>query len=157
MNPVLREGNSDRRAPKSVKEYARKHPHSMGAWARTRRPRVHHEGGDFRVEREVRHGAAATDVRIEFVGQDGRSRCEGEAPAAGRRGHRRDGDEQEGAARVLEEQIEDAKKQGVLFSLHLKATMMKVSDPNIFGHAVKVYFKDVFEKHGATFKKLAST
>jgi isocitrate dehydrogenase len=156
VNPVLREGNSDRRAPLSVKAYARKHPHKMGAWSSDSKTHVSHmKAGDFRSNEKSITISAATTARIEFVSQDGKVTVlkdklplqAGEvldATFMSRRALRQ----------FLEEQIEDAKRQGVLFSLHMKATMMKVSDPKIFGHAVTVYYKEVFEKHAETFKKL---
>jgi isocitrate dehydrogenase len=156
VNPVLREGNSDRRAPLSVKAHTRKHPHKMGAWSSDSKTHVSHmKGGDFRSNEKSMTTTAATDARIEFVGQDGKTTVLKpkvalqaneiiDATFMSKRALRQ----------FLEEQIEDAKKQGVLFSLHMKATMMKVSDPKIFGHAVTVYYKDVFEKHGETLKKL---
>ena len=156
VNPVLREGNSDRRAPLSVKAYSRKHPHKMGAWSSDSKTHVvHMKGGDFRSNEESMTTTAATEARIEFVGQDGKTTVlkpklalqAGEvidATFMSRRALRE----------FLEAQIEDAKKQGVLFSVHLKATMMKISDPKIFGHAVSVFYKDVFDKHGAVFQKL---
>jgi len=156
VNPVLREGNSDRRAPLSVKAHTRKHPHKMGAWSRDSKTHVAHmKGGDFRSNEKSMTVTAATDARIEFVGQDGKTTVlkpkvtlqAGEVIDATFMSKR-------ALRQFLEEQIEDAKKQGVLFSLHMKATMMKVSDPKIFGHAVTVFFKDVFEKHGETLKKL---
>lgn len=156
VNPVLREGNSDRRAPLSVKAHTRKHPHKMGAWSPDSKTHVSHmKGGDFFSNEKSMTTTAATDARIEFVGQDGKTTvlkpkvalqaneiCD--ATFMSKRALRQ----------FLEEQIEDAKKQGVLFSIHMKATMMKISDPKIFGHAVTVYYKDVFEKHGETLKKL---
>ncbi|NWF72481.1 MAG: NADP-dependent isocitrate dehydrogenase [Nitrospirae bacterium] len=156
VNPVLREGNSDRRAPLSVKAHTRKHPHKMGAWSPDSKTHVSHmKGGDFRSNEKSMTTTAATDAKIEFVGQDGKTTVLKpkvtlqaneiiDATFMSKRALRQ----------FLEEQIEDAKKQGVLFSLHMKATMMKVSDPKIFGHAVTVYYKDVFEKHGETLKKL---
>ncbi|MGH7258506.1 MAG: NADP-dependent isocitrate dehydrogenase, partial [Nitrospiraceae bacterium] len=156
VNPVLREGNSDRRAPLSVKAHTRKHPHKMGAWSPDSKTHVAHmKGGDFRSNEKSMTMVAATDARVEFVGQDGKTAVlkpkvalqVGEvidATFMSRRALRQ----------FIEEQIEDAKRQGVLFSLHMKATMMKVSDPKIFGHAVTVYYKDVFEKHGEALKKL---
>ncbi|HSF66424.1 MAG TPA: NADP-dependent isocitrate dehydrogenase [Nitrospiraceae bacterium] len=156
VNPVLREGNSDRRAPLSVKAHTRKHPHKMGAWSPDSKTHVSHmKSGDFRSNEKSMTMAAATDARIEFVGQDGKATVlkpkvalqEGEVIDATFMSKR-------ALRQFLEEQIEDAKKQGVLFSLHMKATMMKVSDPKIFGHAVTVYYKDVFEKHAETLKKL---
>jgi len=156
VNPVLREGNSDRRAPLSVKQHAKKHPHKMGPWTPDSKTHVAHmTRGDFRSNEKSMTVADATDARIEFVGQDGKTTVlkpklslqAGEvidATFMSRRALRQ----------FLEEQIEDAQKQGVLFSLHMKATMMKVSDPKIFGHAVSVYYKDVFDKHAAVFQKL---
>ncbi|MHB8482415.1 MAG: NADP-dependent isocitrate dehydrogenase [Nitrospiria bacterium] len=156
VNPVLREGNSDRRAPLSVKNYARKHPHKMGPWTRESKTQVvcmtH---GDFRSNEKSITVSSATDARIEFVGQDGGvtvlkpkiSLQAGEvidATFMSRRALRE----------FIEAQIEDAKRQGILFSVHLKATMMKVSDPKIFGHVVSVYFKEVFDKYKDVFQKL---
>lgn len=145
VNPVLREGNSDRRAPASVKEFARKHPHSMGAWSKDSKTHVSTmSDGDFRsTERSVT--MAKDDVlRIEHsngtVLKDGLKVLEGEiVDAAVMRRRALDA--------FLAEQVKEAKEQGVLFSLHLKATMMKVSDPIIFGHGVRAYFADVFAKH----------
>ncbi|MBA2484836.1 MAG: NADP-dependent isocitrate dehydrogenase [Nitrospira sp.] len=156
VNPVLREGNSDRRAPLSVKAHTRKHPHKMGAWSPGSKTHVAHmKGGDFRSNEKSMTMTAATDARIEFVGQDGTMTVlkakltlqAGEVIDATFMSKRALRD-------FIEAQIEDAKNQGVLFSIHMKATMMKVSDPKIFGHAVTVYYKDVFEKHGETLKKL---
>lgn len=156
VNPVLREGNSDRRAPASVKNYAKKNPHKMGPWTPSSKTHVAHmKSGDFRSNEKSLTIAEPTDARIEFVGQDGKTTVlkektpllKGEvidATFMSRRALRE----------FLAAQIDDAKKQGVLFSVHLKATMMKISDPKIFGHAVSVFFKDVFEKHTATFEKL---
>ena len=156
VNPVLREGNSDRRAPKAVKDYARKHPHSMGKWSADSKTTVATMGQDdfFSNEKSVTV-PAATDVRIEFVGADGSVKVlKDKTPL--KAGEILDGTVLRKAALVAfyEEQIARAKREGVLFSLHLKATMMKVSDPIIFGYAVQVFFKDLFAKHGATFSKL---
>ena len=156
VNPVLREGNSDRRAPLSVKAYTRKHPHKMGAWSSDSKTHVSHmKGGDFRSNEKSVTIPAATEARIEFVGADGKVTVLKQKVAL-QAGEVLDATFMSNKAlrKFLEEQIEDAKKQGVLFSLHMKATMMKVSDPKIFGHAVTVYYKDVFEKHGETLKKL---
>ncbi len=156
VNPVLREGNSDRRAPLSVKAHTRKHPHKMGAWSPDSKTHVAHmKGGDFRSNEKSMTMAAATDARIEFVAQDGKTTVL-KPKVALQAGEVIDATfmSKRALRQFLEEQIEDAKKQGVLFSLHMKATMMKVSDPKIFGHAVTVYYKDVFEKHAETFKKL---
>ncbi|MBI3245798.1 MAG: NADP-dependent isocitrate dehydrogenase [Deltaproteobacteria bacterium] len=156
VNPVLREGNSDRRAPLSVKAYARKHPHKMSAWTSDSKTHVSQmKGGDFRSNEKSITLPAATEARIEFVGQDGKVTVLKQKLAL-QAGEVLDATfmSKNALRTFLEEQIEDAKKQGVLFSLHLKATMMKESDPKIFGHAVTVYYKDVFEKHGETLKKL---
>lgn len=156
VNPVLREGNSDRRAPLSVKAYARKHPHKMGAWTSDSKTHVSHmKGGDFRSNEKSITLPTATEARIEFVGQDGKVTVL-KPKLALQAGEVLDATfmSKHALRTFLEEQIEDAKKQGVLFSLHLKATMMKVSDPMMFGHAVTVYYKDVFEKHGETLKQL---
>ena len=156
VNPVLREGNSDRRAPLSVKAHTRKHPHKMGAWSSDSKTHVAHMmSGDFRSNEKSMTLAEATDAKIEFVGQDGKTTVL-KPKVALQAGEVIDATYMSAKAlrKFLEEQIEDAKKQGVLFSLHMKATMMKVSDPKIFGHAVTVFYKDVFEKHGETLKKL---
>ena len=156
VNPVLREGNSDRRAPKAVKEYARKHPHSMGKWSADSKTTVATMGeNDFFSNEKSVTVAAATDVRIEFVAEDGSVKVlKDKTPL--KAGEIIDGTVLRKAALVAfyEQQIARAKREGVLFSLHLKATMMKVSDPIIFGYAVQVFFKDLFDKHGATFSKL---
>lgn len=156
VNPVLREGNSDRRAPASVKNYAKKNPHKMGPWTADSKTHVAYmTSGDFRSNEKSMTMTEATDARIEFVDQGGNSTVlKGKVPLLvgevidatymSRRALRE----------FLEAQMQDAKQNDVLFSLHLKATMMKVSDPKIFGHAVSVYFKDVFEKHAAVFEKL---
>src|SRR3954465_10352730 len=148
VNPVLREGNSDRRAPKAVKEYARKHPHSMGKWSADSKTTVSTMGQDdfFANEKSVTV-AAATDVKIEFVASDGKvTVLKDKTPL--KAGEILDGTVLRKAALMsfYAEQIARAKREGVLFSLHLKATMMKVSDPIIFGCAVQVFFKDVLEK-----------
>jgi len=156
VNPVLREGNSDRRAPLSVKQHAKKHPHKMGAWAGDSKTHVAHmNDGDFQSNEKSMTVAEATDVRIEFVGQDGKTTVL-KPKVSLQAGEVIDGTFMSSRAlrEFLEAQIEDAKKQGVLFSVHLKATMMKVSDPKMFGHVVSVFFKEVFEKHAAVFQKL---
>jgi isocitrate dehydrogenase len=156
VNPVLREGNSDRRAPKAVKDYARKHPHSMGAWSPDSKTSVGTMGRDdfFSNEKSV-VVAAATSVKIEFVGADGSTKVLKDKTTL-KPGEILDATVMSRKALVafLEQQVAKAKKDGVLFSVHLKATMMKVSDPIIFGHVVRVYFKDLFTKHGATFAQL---
>jgi len=156
VNPVLREGNSDRRAPLSVKAHTRKHPHKMGPWSSDSKTHVSHmTGGDFRSNEKSVTIPAATTAKIEFVGADGKVTLLKDKVAL-QAGEVLDATFMSVKAlrKFIEEQIDDAKKKGVLFSLHMKATMMKVSDPKIFGHAVTVFYKDVFEKHGETFKKL---
>ena len=156
VNPVLREGNSDRRAPKAVKDYAKKHPHSMGKWSTDSKSHVASmEGGDFYGSEKSVTIKREGDVKIEFFGDDGNRitlkektvLLEGEVIDAAVMS-------KNALRSFLEEQKADAKKQGVLFSLHLKATMMKVSDPIIFGHAVTVFFAPVFEKHGETLEEI---
>ncbi len=156
VNPVLREGNSDRRAPKAVKEYARKNPHSMGAWSSESKTRVGTMGkSDFFSNEKSVVAPAATEVKIEFVAANGASTMLKEKTPL-QAGEILDGTamSREALVTFLEEQIATAKAEGVLFSLHLKATMMKVSDPIIFGHAVRVFFKDLFAKHDALFAEL---
>jgi isocitrate dehydrogenase len=156
VNPVLREGNSDRRAPKAVKEYARKNPHRMGAWAADSKTHVSTmDAGDFCHNEKSVTVEAATTVRIEHVASDGTATVLKDGIAL-LPGEIIDGTYMSKKALVafLARQVEDAKARGVLFSIHLKATMMKVSDPIIFGHAVRVFFAPVFEKHGATFDRL---
>jgi isocitrate dehydrogenase len=156
VNPVLREGNSDRRAPKAVKEYARKHPHSMGAWTSSSKTSVGTMGKDdfFSNEKSVTI-SGATDVKIEFVGADGSVKVLKEKTPL-KAGEILDATVMRRKALVafLEGQIAKAKADGVLFSLHMKATMMKVSDPIIFGHAVKVFFKDLIARHADLIKEL---
>ncbi|HLC18380.1 MAG TPA: NADP-dependent isocitrate dehydrogenase [Thermodesulfobacteriota bacterium] len=156
VNPVLREGNSDRRAPGSVKNYAKKHPHSMGAWSKDSKTHVATmTSGDFRSNEKSTAMTGATDARIEFVAKDGLVTVLKERLPL-KAGEVVDATfmSRKALVKFIEEQIEDAKKKGVLFSLHMKATMMKISDPVIFGHAVRVFFKDVFEKHAAVLAKL---
>jgi isocitrate dehydrogenase len=151
VNPVLREGNSDRRAPASVKAYARRHPHSMGAWSPSSRSHVSTmSDGDFRSTEQSVTVATEGPLRIDHVGADGTVTVLREAVPVSA------GEVVDGAvmrARALDgflaAQIAEAQEQGVLFSVHLKATMMKVSDPIIFGHSVRAYFADVFAEHGA--------
>ncbi len=156
VNPVLREGNSDRRAAGAVKQFARKHPHKMGAWSKDSKTRVAHmTGGDFYGSEVAITIAAPTSARIELVAKDGTTTVlKPKIPLK--------------AAEIIDcsvmnakkldaffaATIEAAKKEGVLFSLHVKTTMMKISDPILFGHCVSVFFADVFAKHGATLKKL---
>jgi isocitrate dehydrogenase len=156
VNPVLREGNSDRRAPKAVKDYARKHPHSMGAWTADSKTSVGTMGkNDFFSNEKSVTVLAATDVKIEFVGADGTTKVLKEKTPL-KTGEILDSTVMSKKALVafLAEQIAKAKADGVLFSLHMKATMMKVSDPIIFGHAVEVFFKDLIAKHSAVIKEL---
>ncbi len=155
VNPVLREGNSDRRAPKAVKEYARKHPHRMGAWSSDSKTHVASmDHGDFYGSEQSVTINGATKAKIEFVGEDGNVRLLKDFIPL------QDGEIIDSAVlstsvlqNFLAEQKKDANEKGILFSVHLKATMMKVSDPIIFGHVVKVFFKDVFEKHGTALKE----
>jgi isocitrate dehydrogenase len=156
VNPVLREGNSDRRAPASVKQYARTNPHSMGAWASDSKSHVSHmDGGDFYGSELSVTVANAQKVSIEFVAQDG-TRSVLKADLALLDGEIIDASVMNKQALVAfyEKEINAAKDQDVLLSLHLKATMMKVSDPVIFGYAVRVFYADVFAKHGATFDQI---
>jgi isocitrate dehydrogenase len=156
VNPVLREGNSDRRAPKAVKEYARKHPHSMGKWSPDSKTNVASLGKDdfFSNEKSVTVPAATT-VKIEFVGADGSVKVLKQGLNL-KAGEILDATVMRKRALVAfyEEQLARAKREGLLFSLHLKATMMKVSDPIIFGHAVRVFFEDLLAKHAGTLAEL---
>ncbi|MAX42396.1 MAG: isocitrate dehydrogenase (NADP(+)) [Alteromonadaceae bacterium] len=156
VNPVLREGNSDRRAPAAVKNYAKKHPHSMGEWSQASRTHVAHmRGGDFYSGEKSVTVEKAGHVSIEFTGKDGSKKTlkprvdllEGEVI---------DGMfmSKKALCEFFEEQIIDAKNTGVLFSLHVKATMMKVSHPIVFVHCVKVFYKELFEKYGELFDEL---
>jgi isocitrate dehydrogenase len=156
VNPVLREGNSDRRAPKAVKEYARKHPHSMGAWSADSKSHVATMSeGDFYGSEKSVVVEKATSVKITFVGADGSEKILKEKTAL------KDGEIIDSSVMSLSKlksflakEVADAKEKDLLFSIHLKATMMKVSDPILFGAAVSVFFKDVFEKHAAVFDQL---
>ncbi len=158
VNPVLRQGNSDRRAAVSVKNYAKSNPHKMGKWAKDSKTNVANmNGGDFcsNEKSATISGKNAGNGKIEFVGADGNTTVLKEKVAMDA------GDvvdatvmRREELRKFIKAQIAEAKKQGVLFSLHMKATMMKVSDPIIFGHAVTVFFEDVFTKHEKTFKEL---
>ena len=156
VNPVLREGNSDRRAPGSVKQFAKNNPHRMGAWAKDSKSHVAHmSGGDFYGSEQSVTVADATDVKIEFVGKDGSVNVlKASTPLLA--GEIIDSSVMNSKAlqTFLAEQIADAKAQGVLFSLHMKATMMKVSDPIIFGQCVSVFYNDVLTKHAAVFADL---
>ena len=156
VNPILREGNSDRRAPKAVKAYARRHPHSMGAWSPDSKSHVATmDYGDFADTETSVTVEQATNYRIEFTSNKGEV-TELKAPAPLLAGEVIDAAvlRHDALVAFLDEQVKDAKAKEVLFSLHLKATMMKVSDPIIFGEAVRVYFKDLFKKYGDTFKAL---
>ncbi|WP_345881336.1 NADP-dependent isocitrate dehydrogenase [Shewanella algae] len=156
VNPVLREGNSDRRAPTSVKHYARKHPHSMGAWSKDSKSHVAHmQQGDFYGSEQSVTLKEADTVSIvleqndggQLVLKQGLKLLAGEIIDAAVMSKRE-------LTAFFEREIEAARKEDVLLSLHLKATMMKVSDPIMFGHAVKVFYKDVFAKHGETLREL---
>lgn len=156
VNPVLREGNSDRRAPTAVKNYAKTHPHSMGAWSQASRTHVAHmRGGDFYSREKSVTVDKAGFVRIEHTDKQGnktvlKPRIDLLA------GEVIDGMymSKKALCKFFEEQIEDAKQTGILFSLHVKATMMKVSHPIVFGHCVKVFYKDLFEKYADLFAEL---
>ena len=158
VNPVLREGNSDRRAPKSVKEYARKHPHSMGAWSPDSKTHVSTmTAGDFRNNEKSLTLEAADTLRIEHVAADGTvTVLKPSLPVLA--GEIIDGTNMSKVALedFLAAQIAEAKAQGVLFSVHLKATMMKVSDPIIFGHVVRTFFADLFAAHGALLDEIGA-
>jgi isocitrate dehydrogenase len=156
VNPVLREGNSDRRAPKAVKNYARAHPHKMGKWSQASRSHVAHmRGGDFYSSEKSLTVADACSVKIEFETKDGsKTLLKSEVKLLA--GEVIDGMfmSRKALRQFFEEQIEDAHKTNLLFSLHVKATMMKVSHPIVFGHAVTVFYKDLFEKHAKLFKEI---
>jgi len=155
VNPVLREGNSDRRAPAAVKQYARKFPHSMGKWSKASRSHADYmRGGDFYSSEQSVTLEKATQVRIEFVDKDGKVKLMKSL-------HMEEGEVLDGMfmsckrlRQFLEDTMEDARQSGVMWSLHVKATMMKVSHPIVFGHAVTVFYKDLFDKHGQLFKDL---
>ncbi|WP_266203033.1 NADP-dependent isocitrate dehydrogenase [Pontibacter kalidii] len=156
VNPVLREGNSDRRVADAVKQYAKKHPHSMGKWSSDSKTHVAHmTGGDFYGSEQSVVVDDATDARIEFVGANGETKILKDKVAL-KAGEVVDSSvmSRNALRSFLEKEIAEAKEQSILLSLHLKATMMKVSDPIIFGHAVTVFFKDTFAKHAATFKEI---
>jgi isocitrate dehydrogenase len=156
VNPVLREGNSDRRAPKAVKEYARKNPHSMGEWSQASRTHVSHmTHGDFYHGEKSMTLNGARDVKMELLTKSGQTIVLKQKVAL------QDGEiidsmfmSRKALLDFYEKQIEDAKNSGVMFSLHVKATMMKVSHPIVFGHAVRTFYKEAFEKHGALFDSL---
>lgn len=156
VNPVLREGNSDRRAPKAVKEYARKNPHSMGEWSQASRTHVSHmTHGDFYHGEKSMTLDAARDVKMELITKSGKTIVL-KPKVALQAGEIIDSMfmSRKALLAFYEKQIEDAKNTGVLFSLHVKATMMKVSHPIVFGHCVRMFYKEAFEKHGALFDSL---
>jgi len=156
VNPVLREGNSDRRVALPVKKYAQSHPHSMGAWSSDSKSHVSHmEKGDFCGSEQSHVMSAAGSVTIQHTAADGTVTVLKDGLAL-QKGEVIDSSVMSCKAlrKFLAAEMDDAKEQDVLFSLHLKATMMKVSDPIIFGHAVSVFFKDVFDKHGETLDEL---
>ncbi|TXI14733.1 MAG: NADP-dependent isocitrate dehydrogenase [Polynucleobacter sp.] len=156
VNPVLREGNSDRRAPAAVKRYARKNPHSMGKWSQASRTHVSHmHGGDFYSSEKSMVIPKPCNVRMDLVTKTGKtivlkekiSLLEGEIIDSMYMSKK-------ALCKFYEDQIQDAYETRVMFSLHVKATMMKVSHPIVFGHAVKIFYKTAFDKHGALFKEL---
>ena len=156
VNPVLREGNSDRRAPRAVKEYARKHPHSMGEWSQASRSHVSHmHSGDFYHGEKSMTLDRARDVKMELITKSGKAIVLKPKVALK---DREVIDSMFMSKKALlafyEKEIEDAHKTGVMFSLHVKATMMKVSHPIVFGHCVKIFYKDAFAKHAKTFEEL---
>ncbi|AMR80949.1 NADP-dependent isocitrate dehydrogenase [Cupriavidus nantongensis] len=156
VNPVLREGNSDRRAPAAVKNYARKHPHSMGEWSMASRTHVAHmKHGDFYHGEKSMTLDRARDVKMELITKSGNTIVLKPKVSL------QDGEiidsmfmSKKALCAFYEEQFEDARKTGVMLSLHVKATMMKVSHPIVFGHAVKIFYKEAFAKHGALFDEL---
>jgi isocitrate dehydrogenase len=156
VNPVLREGNSDRRAPRAVKEYARKNPHSMSEWSQASRTHVSHmHHGDFYHGEKSMTLDRARDVRMELVTKSGKTIV---LKPLTKLLDREVIDSMFMSKKALlefyEKEIEDARKTGVMFSLHVKATMMKVSHPIVFGHCVKIFYKDAFEKHAKLFEEL---
>lgn len=156
VNPVLREGNSDRRAPKAVKDYARKHPHSMAEWSQASRSHVSHmHGGDFYHGEKSMTLDRARDVKMELVAKSGKTLVLKPKVSL------QDGEiidsmfmSKKALLAFYEREIEDARATGVMFSLHVKATMMKVSHPIVFGHCVRIFYRDAFEKHGKLFDEL---
>ena len=156
VNPVLREGNSDRRAPNAVKQFARKHPHSMGEWSQASRTHVSHmHGGDFYAGEKSMTMTKACDVKMDLVTKSGKtivlkpkvSLLAGEIIDSMYMSKK-------ALCEFYEKEIEDAYKSGMMLSLHVKATMMKISHPIVFGHAVKIFYKDAFAKHGKLFEEL---
>ncbi|MCZ2105309.1 MAG: NADP-dependent isocitrate dehydrogenase [Comamonadaceae bacterium] len=156
VNPVIRQGNSDRRAPRAVKEYARKHPHKMGAWSAASRTHVSHmKRGDFYNDELSMTVDGAREVRMELVARSGKTLVL--KPKV----QLKDRDvidsmffSKKALIEFYQEQIDDARKTGVMFSLHVKATMLKVSHPIVFGHCVRVFYKDAFAKHAKLFEEL---
>jgi isocitrate dehydrogenase len=156
VNPVLREGNSDRRAPRAVKEYARKNPHAMAEWAQASRTHVSHmRSGDFYHGEKSMTLDRARDVKMELIANSGKTLVLKPKVAL------LDGEiidsmfmSRKALCEFYEQEIEDAHKSGVMFSLHVKATMMKVSHPIVFGHCVRIFYRDAFEKHAALFDSL---
>ncbi|MDY0047473.1 MAG: NADP-dependent isocitrate dehydrogenase [Thauera propionica] len=156
VNPVLREGNSDRRAPAAVKNYAKKHPHSMGEWKQWSQTHVSHmHHGDFYHGEKSMTLDKARDVKMELITNSGKTIVLKPKVAL------LDGEiidsmfmSKKALCEFYEQELEDCRKAGILFSLHVKATMMKVSHPIVFGHCVKIYYKDAFEKHGKLFDEL---
>ena len=156
VNPVLREGNSDRRAAVAVKNFAKKNPHKMGKWSSDSKTHVSTmSGGDFSANEKSVTMGAATDARIEFVDGSGSvTVLKEKMPLLAGEVVDATFMSKKALAQFIEEQVQDAKAKGVLFSLHMKATMMKISDPIIFGHTVKVFYKDVIEKHASVIAEL---
>ncbi|MBT8443983.1 MAG: NADP-dependent isocitrate dehydrogenase [Gammaproteobacteria bacterium] len=155
VNPVLREGNSDRRAPVPVKNFARKFPHSMGAWSKASQSHADYmRGGDFYSAEQSIMVDQPTDVRIEFVDEDGNVEVKKEMSLE--KGEILDSMRMsvEALRTFFEETIQDARESGVMWSLHVKATMMKISHPIVFGHAVTVFYKEVFDRYGDLFERL---
>ncbi|WP_350561347.1 NADP-dependent isocitrate dehydrogenase [Psychrobacter sp. CAL346-MNA-CIBAN-0220] len=156
VNPVLREGNSDRRAPKAVKNFARKHPHSMGEWKQWSQTHVSHmHSGDFYAGEQSITLDKARTVRMERLAEDGTVKVlKPEIALLDKEVIDLMFMSKQALCEFYEREMEDCREAGILFSLHVKATMMKVSHPIVFGHAVKIYYKDAFEKHGAFFDEL---
>jgi len=156
VNPVLREGNSDRRAPKAVKEFARKHPHSMAEWSQASRSHVSHmHAGDFYHGEKSMTLDKARDVKMELITKSGKTLVlKPKVSLLDREVIDSMFMSKKALLAFYEKEIEDARKTGVMFSLHVKATMMKVSHPIVFGHCVRIFYKEAFEKHGELFKEL---
>jgi isocitrate dehydrogenase len=156
VNPVLREGNSDRRAPKAVKEYARKNPHSMAEWSQASRSHVSHmHAGDFYHGEKSITLDRARDVKMELITKSGKTVVlKPKVSLLDREIIDSMFMSKKALVEFYEKEIEDARKTGVMFSLHVKATMMKVSHPIVFGHCVKIFYKDAFAKHGKLFEEL---